>query len=1135
MTDREQLKTAIAALEAQRALLGDAVVDLAATPLREKLAVLADGADAGVAPLPAPQALKQVSVLFLDVVGSTAIGHRLDPEDIQAVMDGALEALTAIVLTHGGRVLQYAGDNLLAVFGADEAQEDDAERGVRCGLALLAGTQALAQAVQARHGIGGFDVRVGIHTGPVLLGGGVDAGHSIRGSTVNIAARMEQSAPAGGLRISHATYAQVRGVFDVAPQPPIDVKGIDEPMLTYFVLRAKPRAFRVATRGIEGVATRMVGRASELARLQDAFKRLYSAGKLAVVTVVADAGIGKSRLLYEFQNWAEARPEAFYLFRGRADPQTRSQPYGLLRDILAWRLQIADDDSMQAARQKVEQGIAPLFAADDGDAMAQAHAHLLGHLIGLDFSDSPHVRGIKDDAKQIRSRGFHVAAQMLRRVAAQGGAPIVLLLDDLHWADDDSLDFLSHLTQVNRDVPMLMLGLTRPELFERRADWAARAVGAEWVAGDPGDGPQRIDLGPLDKGLSRALADELLQRLPEVPAALRELVTGGAEGNPFYMEELVKMLVDEGAIVTSADQWSVNPDKLLAANLPQTLTGVLQARLDALMPAEKLALQQASVIGFVFWDQALAAIDPRAPDAMPRVTQRAMVVAHQDAGFEGVREYAFSHQVLHHATYDTVLKRLRRDYHAKAGAWLAGLSGARANDFLGLAAEHFEQAGDAPNACEYFARAATHAAGRYAHEAVLGYAGRALALSGADESAESLLMRWRLLDVRERTLDLQGRRKEQQADIDALHGLAEALDDDTRRAEVAWRRSDIALRTADFHTMESAARQAMALAERAGAVALGLRAQQRLAVALATLGDTAAGRAIAQSSLAAARALGLRSAEALALSALAVVANEQEDWMGSLEALQQKLRVERELGNRRSICTTLVNLGAAWLELGEQSQARRHLEEGLRLARAVGDRATECYPLLSLAVLALRQGDAASARAHAQSALGIAVAMHDSLIEANALCRLGDAELALGRHDAAAAAFERAHATAVALKHVRQYDAAAGLARVALARGELPQSLAPVQALIDHLAAGGTLLGTDSRPIRLTCHLALARVGDPRAAEVLADAYAELQTRAAGITDAALRDSFLNEVSEHRRIIAAWAARRPPGSPAAAQ
>ena len=1112
-TEQQQIEAVIVGLEAQRALLGDSVVDAALIPLRAKLTVLAAAQPGPFAP--GVQTLKQVTVLFLDVVGSTTLSQHLDPEDIHAVMDGALARCTSVVESHKGKVLQYAGDSLLAVFGAGEAQEDDAERAVRAGLALLAEGRLQGEQVQRQHGHAGFDVRVGLHTGGVLLGGGVDEEGSIRGMAVNIAARMEQSAPAGSLRISHDTYRHVRGVFDVEPQPPMHVKGLDEPIVTYLVQRAKPRAFRVATRGIEGVETRMVGRDAELEQLQEAFKSLYRQARMIVVTVVADAGIGKSRLLYEFENWTEARAERFSIFHGRAHPQTQSQPYGLLRDVLAWRLQIADSDSMGAAKRKVEEGIAPLFIADDGDDMAEAHAHLLGHLIGLDFSDSRHIEGIKDDGKQIRNRGFHAAAQMFRRVSARDHTPIVLLLDDLHWADEGSLDFLNYLTQVNRDVPMLMLGLARPALFERRAEWPGTADA------------RRIDLLALDKSSSRLLANELLKKLPDIPAALRELITGGAEGNPFYMEELVKMLVDEGAIETREDHWTVRPDKLLATHVPQTLTGVLQARLDGLKPAEKLALQQASVIGFVFWDQALAAIDAHATEALPGVTQRELVVPHQDASFEGVREYAFKHQILHHVTYDTLLKRTRREFHAKAAAWLAGLGGARANDFLGAMAKHFELAGDMKNASEYFARAAEHAAGRYAHEAALEYVAHALALIGEGERHDTLVLRWRVLDVRERTLDLHGQRTGQLADIDEMLRIADALDDDSRRGEVAWRRCDIALRTADFRAMEKAARQAMALAERAGDVELKLRAQQRLASALCRLGDAAAGKALALDGLAAARARGLRRAEARFLSTLSVIAAIQYDLIATLEATRQQLLSERELGNRRFEAMALSNIGSVLLYLGERTQARRHLEEGLRLTRAVGDRAAEPYPLVRLSQLAMRQGDDAQALAHAQSALNIAVAVHDPHTETIALCQLGNAELALGRLAAAAAAFDRAHTVALELRHVNRFDAAAGLARVALARGDVAGALLPVEDLLAYVADGGTLDGTEAKEqIWLTCHQVLARAGDPRAAGVLSTPHTELQVRAAAITDATLRHSFLNEIPEHREIVAAWATSR---------
>jgi class 3 adenylate cyclase len=1123
--EQQQLEAGIHALEAQRALLGDAVVDASVAGLRAKLAGL-------IAPPTRPsepaQALKQVSILFLDVVGSTTLSQHLDPEAISAVMDDALQRGTYVVESNRGKVLQYAGDNILAAFGVEESREDDAERAVHCGLALLELGKVLGSEVHTAHGHPGFNVRVGIHTGGVLLGGRVDTEGSIRGIAVNIAARMEQTAPAGCLRISQDTYAQVRGLFEVDVQAPLSVKGVDAPVQSYLVVRAKPRQFRIGTRGIEGVATRMIGRDAELEALQAAYLRLFHEGKLATVSVVAEAGIGKSRLLYEFEAWSEARPESFFLFRGRATPATGTQAFGLLRDILAWRFQINDDDSMPVARQKMEDGIVPLFLHDDGPDLAEGHAHLLGHLIGIEWRDSRHIEGILDDPKQIRNRAFHAAAQIFRRVSASDSSPVILQLEDLHWADSESLDFLNYLAEVNRDVPLLVLGFTRPTLFERRTGW------------DTTEGiHQRIDLAPLDKRASRDLANELLKKLPEIPAALRELLTSSAEGNPFYMEELLKMLIDQGAIEVG-EPWKVNAERMLVTKVPATLTGVLQARLDGLPAPEKRALQQASVVGAVFWDQALAAIEVQAAEQLPALVQRELTLPRADAQLDGLREYAFRHQVLHQVTYDTVLKRHKREGHARVAQWLAGLTeqgSLRAGDFPGLAAEHFEQAGDDANAAEFRARAAEQAGQRFGHERVLAHVGRALMLLGQYEAAQAEL-RWRLLSVRENTLSLQARRDEQGADLEVLDRLADLLDDDRRRAEVARRRSLRALRMADWAAMESAARHGLACATRAGDDALRLHALRLLASAQVSQGDIAAGQALARQGLAEARSLGLRAVEARLLNVLAVAAEMQGDAVGFLDPTQQSLQIHRETGDRVNEALSLSNLGLGWLKVGDLAQARRELDAALQMLRANGDRTVEGAALSCLSALALWQGEETRALALARQALDIAVAAQARREEVFAGLRLGAAEGALGRTAAARLAYAQAHARALEIDSALQHDASAGLARVALAEGGAAAARAAVaalQPLLDHVAAGGTMDGTEfPRLIELTCHQALARAGDPRAAEWLERGHTALMAEADAITrhspDAALHQGFLQNIPWRREIVAAWAKRDVAGA-----
>jgi len=1104
---QQQLEAGIQALEAQRAVLGDAVVDAMQSAARAKLAALAVEP---ASPAVAVQELKQVSILFLDVVGSTSLSQRLDPEEISAVMDDALRRGTAVVEARGGKVLQYAGDNILAVFGAEGSREDDSERAVRCGLALLELGKVVGAEVMAAHGRSGFDVRVGIHTGGVLLGGGVDAEATIRGIAVNIAARMEQTAPAGALRISHDTYAQVRGMFEVEAQAPLAVKGLDEPIQSYLVLRAKPRSFRIGTRGIEGVATRMIGRDAELEALQHAFMRLFSKRCLSAVTVVAEAGVGKSRLLFEFEAWSEARPESFYIFRGRATPQTEVQPFGLLRDLLAWRFQIADDDSVDVARAKMEQGIVPLFERDDGIDTARAHAHLLGHLIGIDWRESRHVRGIVEDPGQIRNRALHAAAQLFRKVAA-AGSPVVLQLEDLHWADNESLDFLAWLVEVDADVPLLVLAFTRPTLFERRSDWH-RDVAEH----------HRIDLAPLDEAQSRTLVDELLKKMPEIPAVLRELLTRGADGNPFYMEELVKMLIDRGAIGTGLGQWTLHADKLLATQVPATLTGVLQARLDGLPAVEKLALQQASVIGAVFWDQALFALDGRAEQALPALVARELALPRVDAALEGLREYAFRHQLLHLVTYDTVLKRTKRELHAKVAQWLASGIGLRAGDYLAATAEHYERAGDSANAAEFHARAAEHARERFGHDAVLGHVAKALVL--LDQQGEPALadaeLRWRLLRVREQTLDLQARRDEQAADIAELERLADALDSDEKRATAARQRSFRALRIGDWPACESAARLGMAYAERAGDRGLRLHAVRLLASARVMQGDVDGGKALARDGLAEACEHGLRTNEGPLRNTLIVIANMQGDVIGNLDLSRRNLLLNRAIGDRRKEAVDLSNLGVAWLELGDLEQAWRDSEAALAMLRTNGDRVIEGATLCNLSDIALMRGDAASALTLARSAIDVLVRTQARDRELDARLKLGHAELALGQHDAARDAFEHMRHEALAIGSPWQHDAVAGLAQVALTQGNDAQALRALQPVLDHVSGGGTLDGSvKPRLIELTCYQVLARCGDPRATEWLTRAHDALQAQATSIHDLGLRRSFLQSIPHHREIV----------------
>ena len=606
---------------------------------------------------------------------------------------------------------------------------------------------------------------------------------------------------------------------------------------------------------------------------------------------------------------------------------------------------------------------------------------------------------------------------------------------------------------------------------------------------------RRITFAQLDEGHSRELADELLQRLAEVPPALVELVARRAEGNPFYMEELVKMLIDRGAIAAAGATWTLDPQRWLQTEIPATLVGVLQARLDSLPERERQALQGASVIGHVFWDQTLAALDARAPAALPALQRRELALPRNDAAAaDDVREFAFSHKILHDVTYDTVLKRRRRDLHARAADWLASHSGTRASEWLAAAAEHYARAGEPPQAAEFFARAAEHARSRHAHEAALAHAARALALlDGADTATpapEQLTLRWRLLVVREFTFALLGRRDEQRPALDAMRQVADSLDDDRARALAARRRSQFGLRTGDFAMQEAAAREAMAFAARAGADESRLEAQRLLADALGSQGRFAEGQALARAGLDEARALGLRRVEGVFLNALSNMAGLQDDQVAGLQLDLQDLPIWRELGDKQGEIVALANVGADWLWFGRLDEARQHLEEALRLCRAIGARQLENGPLVDLALLALWQDDARARwrsrpkpsngrrrRRHASSRQtpGGHVAMPNSCSGTMSPLRRPSS---VPSHWPPRSAMDAA---------TRRWPGGPGWRwRRAICAGDGPR-----RGTARQRASGETWHGADGHLRTLDCHRGLAPHGDPRAAEMLASAHAE--------------------------------------------
>ena len=1092
----EELRAAIAALEGQRATLGDEAVEAATAALRARLAALQR---------PAGVQHRHVTVLFADVVGSTALAQGLDAEDTRAVLGGALQRMAAIVQAHGGRVLRFTGDGVKAAFGMDEAREDDAERAVRAGLAIVAAGRE--QPAQRDPGIGNFAVRVGVHSGDVALGAGVEADNTAMGAAVNIAARMEQSAPAGALRISHDTWSLVRGLFALEPQPPLQLKGVEAPMQTYLVRAALDRSTASVERGLQGLATPLVGRQAELGRLLDTVAAARETRQLQALTVIGDAGLGKSRLLREMTAELSADPAAHPAGPGlitlRSQPDGMLRPFGLVRALLATQCGVADTDSAEVARAKVVAALSPRF-----DERAERHSQLIGQLSGLDFGASPHLRGL--DPRALRDQAFAALRAYLRSLAAPGPGVPVLVVEDLHWADDGSLELLQHLLAHAAELPLALVMTARPALLERRADW--------------GPPQNRLPLSPLAAHSSAELAQALLRRIDAPPARLTELVVGRAEGNPYYMEELVRRLIDDGVIQTGEPHWTVDTTRLDSVRLPGTLVGLLQARLDALPGAQRQAARQASIVGHVFWDDALQALDPGAPQALPALQRAAFVRAHDTSDFVGTAEWQFDHHLLHQVTYDTLLKAERKLGHGAAARWLLVRTQGRGAEFLAMTGEHAERAGETALAIDCFEQAGREAQKRFANAAAAQWLRRAVALLGDADPGR----RFDLLKSLVTIADIIGNRSEQSALHAEMTALLEHHPDGAREAELWVSQALLADRRGDSASSERLSWRAFARAEQCGAARWAAMARSNIAWLHVVRKDTAGARAHIEAGLEWAGRIEAEhqraDTEAQLLTVSAIVSAELDRLDEARATLHAVLARGEALGVPRMQLGALSNLANVAIQLGRWDEAAAWGERMCTLAQAIGSRRDVAMGQLRLAQSAEGRGDLPAAiRWHEQSHR-IHQDIGDRRMQATNLRFLGGLHLQRGDLQAAAECCARSQALHQALDlPLEASEVAACAALCELRQGRTDLALATLEPVLDRLESDlADVPAAESIEVRWACVRVLTALDDRRGGPLLGQLHADVQARAAALGDVSDRERLIRCVPVFRDVVSAY-------------
>jgi serine/threonine protein kinase/tetratricopeptide (TPR) repeat protein len=944
---------------------------------------------------------KQVTALHADASEfERSLYETADAESAREVMSDLWARVATAISGQGGAVFKRTDTSIALLWGVDVAREDDPERAIRTAIGMREATRRFATDDL-------LPLQIGLTVGNALIAiGGAPASPTTLTSTphfsdfdaqtlhftnktpratlplsairasglpINIASRLTVAHPEGGVVISHDMYRLVRGVFDVEVLPPLRVRGLKEPLQTYLVLDAKPRALRVVTRGVEGVETRMIGREVELKHLQDAWESAYD-GDTQLVTVLGETGVGKSRLLYEFDNWSELRHEVFWLFRGRATPEMVNRPYALLRDVFMFRFEIQDSDSTSAVRDKMEKGIVELSIPPAGDPQPHVNsleqAHFIGQLLGFNFSYSQYLREALKDASRFHERAVQHLLQFFRAVSGRRTSDLALMiLEDLHWADRKSLEVTTRLVQEMPDAHLMIACAARPALLERYPSWGTSSPHSS-----------TLTLSPLSKRDSRKLVKEVLQKVDSVPDDLRDLIAERSEGNPLYIEELVKVLIEDRVIVKGEPAWTIQAERLSAMRVPPTLTGILQARLDSLNPDERTALQRAAVIGRTFWGSAVQALEEgdnlpvSVPEALASLQKRELIYRRDPSSFATATEYMFASNMLRDVVYESVPKRQKRAYHTSAARWLLEAAGERASarEYTALIAEHYEQAGEVNRAVEQLQQTGDHALNVSAYPEAISIYERALALLppdsvGGSEGQHALLLirlgkaheqMGQLATAEEYLRDGLSLARDSKTATDALSGLCIVF-----------------LKQGQYEAARDFGARALSLASGASdwaAMALALR---RLGMVDLRQGRYPSARRYFEDSLTLYRGTDDREGISACLNNLGIVAISNGDLDAASQYLIDALAMARELGERVGIGVALGNLGEVARARGDLDSARQYFEEALEILREIGVRGSVVGYTIGLGFVLEAQGHDGAAAVHFRDSLTEAMAI----------------------------------------------------------------------------------------------------------------------------------------------------------------
>ncbi|MDQ3572727.1 MAG: AAA family ATPase [Actinomycetota bacterium] len=862
---------------------------------------------------------KVVTALFADIVGSTALGERLDPEDYRQVIGDAVATMVTAVEQYGGEIRDLAGDGVLALFGAGVSHEDDPERAALAALEVIDGISRYAERVSLDWQIDDFSVRVGLETGLVVLGlvgGGGAIQFGAMGDTLNTAARLQSAAEPGTVVLGPVTHGLIEPLFEWGESSSLTLKGKAEPVRAHRLLCRRANA---PTRSSSHQAgTRLVGRDDELELGREAIADVR-AGKGRIIVVTGEAGIGKTRIVAELRaEFTDGGADGAPWLEGHGVSYAAAEPY------LPFR---------QALRPTVEaQG-----------AKASALARLV---VGLPLSaeDTAQLEALSQEALQ---RGVLDAVSSVLD-ERRGGEPIALVLDDLHWADASSLRLAAGLMEATEDLPLLLVLVMRPE--QEHEAWELRGS----ALSEHSERSREISLTSLDSASERMLVADRVGA-GTLPAELESELLARSEGNPFYLEELVRTLLDTGALVRAGDDWRF--DREVAIELPDTVERVIMARLDRLEPASRDFLSAASVLGRRFWLAVLERLAGRKlpPEELDHLEALALIEMATLA-----LEYQFTHPLIQQTAYNGLLKRRRSELHGRAAAAIEEMNDPVTPEHFPALARHHSAAGNAADAVRYHALAGGSALRVFALDEAIRHFDAALALVPSLESDSALRLLPELRLNRGRTHARLGNYTASIDDLRAALAGAEEIGD--RALEMsALTDLGVSVRGTGYELAIDCQERALRVAEELGDLETQVLALSRLSLVESNRLRLDRALELGDRAMAIARGLGEDAVVTTALDAAKLVAFQ----LGDLERLEattsEMIEIQRRVDDPFFLQWALTEAAAVPLARGRHEEALELIDQAGAANRRIRDRLSGAMILEARSWVERSRGDYGSA------------------------------------------------------------------------------------------------------------------------------------------------------------------------------